>query len=66
MPRHEKLLLADLASVLVHGGQPLLDAGPVDEAHGAGAGAGGDQLVSIHVTIMTDATKHPRGSLASR
>ena len=33
VPRHEELLLADLASILVHGGQPLLDTGPVDEAN---------------------------------
>ena len=30
VPAHEELLLADLAGVLVHSGQPLLYAGPMD------------------------------------
>ena len=31
VPAHEELLLADLAGVLVHSGQPLLYAGPMNE-----------------------------------
>ena len=38
---------------------------PVDETHGAGAGAGGDELILIQVAIVADAAEHSRGSLAS-
>ena len=66
MPRDVVLLLAQLAGVFVDGGEPFLQAGAMDQAHGAGAMTRGDESLSLSLATVTDTTEQARlGQLGS-
>ena len=52
--RHPVLLLTQLAGVFVDGGEPFLQAGAMDQTHGAGAMTGGDESLSLSLATVTD------------